>query len=267
MRFAPRMKWRATAAGGLDKMFRAVIAVILGVLLIFCLQQDALAQTKKVRDAVDIIVMFCVAGGAKFEVSSTGSGNGGLDLKKEGGANIQMSKSEARGLVDGIQNKMDKLTAEQASEARRCMQPYIARIVNLVLESDSVAPPAPLQQPAPIPQQASLPSRSNWNHNTSLMSITADGGRLEIYYDRPRKGMMDEGVRKGTLLFTGSLATSKVTGTAYVFDRNCNAGIPYRVAGDVMSDTRKIILSGQAPSQLDGCRPVAYRPDTLVFER
>jgi hypothetical protein len=238
----------AIAARGIRGMLRGVV---LGVLLAFSQNQAALAQTKNVREAIDVIVMFCVAGGKTYEFSGTVKGDG-LDLKKQGGT---ISQSERQGLVDGINDKMNNLTAAQASEARKCMQPYISDILKMM--SGTSTPPS-----------NSLPSKSSWNHNASLMSIVTEGDRIRIYYVQPRQAMINEGVRSGTLLFEGHLAAANaVVGTAHVFDRGCSSGIPYPVSGNIVSDARKIILTGQAPNQLDRCRPVAFRPDTLVFDR
>jgi hypothetical protein len=119
--------------------------VALGLLLVLGQTEAAIAQTKNVQDAVDVIVMFCVAGGEKFEVSGTGKGDGGLELKKEGkpsSADITISKSEARGLVDGLRREMSNVTANQASEARKCMQPYIERILDTLLGKASGTSPS-----------------------------------------------------------------------------------------------------------------------------
>lgn len=108
----------------------------------FC--QGALAQSSNVQEAINVIVMFCVAGGEKVELSGVQGGGGGLELKKAGGqtgSDITISKSEARGLVDGIRREMNNVTASQASEARKCMQPYIERIVDMLLGAPS--PKAP----------------------------------------------------------------------------------------------------------------------------
>jgi hypothetical protein len=231
-------------------------ACILGLLLIFGQNQGALAQAN-VQDAIKVIVMFCVAGGEKFEVSRTGSGSGGLELKKEGGASgagiTLSSNSEAMGLVDGINSAMSNVTASQASEARKCMQPYIDRIVDIYLTKIPSGSPY-------------LPSKSNWDHNDSIMSIKSIGNRITIYYDQPRQGMMDEGVRRGTLLFDGQRTGNRLSGTSYVFDRHCNP-IPYPDDG-VVSSEREIVLSGRrVPTQLADCQPVAYRVDPSIFYR
>lgn len=224
---------------------------VLGLLLTFSQTQGAVAQTKNVQDAINVIVMFCVAGGEKVEVSGAGSSDGGLELKKQGGTGgtgITFSKSEAKGLVDGIRNQMSKLAADQASEARKCMQPYIDRIVDLILPHGSL----------------SLSSESRWIHNDSVMRITAQGDKIKILYDRPRQGMIDEGVRPGTVLFDGVRNGNRLSGTSYVFDRHCSP-IPYSDDG-VMSSEREIVLSGRkVPTQLSDCRPVAYRIDPSIF--
>ena len=76
------------------------------------------AQTRNVQEVIDIIVMFCVAGGSKSEVSVN--------------ENINISRSDARGLVDGLRSAMSSTAAAQASEARKCMQPYIDRVLNML---------------------------------------------------------------------------------------------------------------------------------------
>jgi hypothetical protein len=113
-------------------------------------------------------------------------------------------------------------------------------------------------------------TESKWNHNGSTMSLSASGEEVKFYYFQPRAGIIAEGVKSGTLLFSGQISGDRVFGTAYLFDRRCAEGFPYRVSGDVMNGMRKIVMSGQAPTQFDfsSCRviPGNYRPDTLVFD-
>lgn len=241
-------------------MLSRLTMLLSGLLLTLGFNQAALAQTNpsNIQDAINVIVMFCVAGGEKFEISgTTGGGDSGLELKKEGsgtGSGITISsKSGAKSLVDGINNAMTRVAASQASEARKCMQPYIDRIVDLYLSS---SPSGSL----------ALPPRSAWDHNNSVMSIVSSGDRLMIYYDRPRQGMIDEGVRQGTLLFNGQRTGNRLKGTSYVFDRHCNP-IPYPDDG-VVSSEQEIVLSGRrVPTQLADCQPVAYRVDPSIFYR
>lgn len=106
---------------------------------------------------------------------------------------------------------------------------------------------------------------SLWNHNNSIMALFADGSARVFKYERPRQGMRDEGVTKGTVLFDGVKSGDAYEGTAYVFDRRCGA-IAYSVSGTVSSDSRRVTLTGQAPSGLDGnCQATRYRDDFLDF--
>lgn len=95
---------------------------------------------QNVKEAIDVIVLFCVAGGEEYQISGALNVEGGLALKKAGvtaGAEIQISKSDARGLVEGLRHEMSMITGEQATQARNCMQPYIDRIVNILLPPES----------------------------------------------------------------------------------------------------------------------------------
>lgn len=112
------------------------------ILAFFALPLTSHGQPQNIKDAIDVIVLFCVAGGERIEVSGDANLKGEIAIKKfgakaEGG--ITISKSEARGLVNGLNQELSKITAEQASEARKCMQPYIDKILNLIIGSQQEA--------------------------------------------------------------------------------------------------------------------------------
>jgi hypothetical protein len=60
-------------------------------------------------------------------------------VKKLGGgdsANIQISsRSQAKGLVEGLKQELNKVSADQLTQARECMKPYIDRVLNYILKS------------------------------------------------------------------------------------------------------------------------------------
>jgi hypothetical protein len=228
-----------------------------GLLFAINLGQSAFAQSKNVQDAINVIVLFCVAGGDKVEISTLTNSSDAVELKTAGGSNasIRINRSSARGLVEGIIGEMNSVSANQASEARKCMQPYIERIVDLVLGKQMSAPPT-------------LTQNAVWIHNTSIMSVTSNGDRFTIYYQKPRQGMVDEGVTPGTILFDGIRTGSKLSGTSYVFDRRCGH-IPYSDVGRILSDERTIFLNGRnVPTQLGfDCKPVAFRIDPSLIDR
>jgi hypothetical protein len=94
----------------------------------------------KVQDAIDAIVLLCVAGGTKVEITASGDVEGGIALKRfgiSGGGDIKFSRTEVRGLVKGLQGAMSKIAGQQASEARDCMKPYIDKILNKILGESS----------------------------------------------------------------------------------------------------------------------------------
>jgi hypothetical protein len=159
--------------GGGGSMLRSIV---FGLLIVLIGDRGAGAQTKNVKDAIDVIVLFCVAGGDKFEISGAGKAEGGLAFKKFGAtgeADINISKSEARGLVDGLRQEMSKLTAEQASEARKCMQPYIDRILNLIVGSSPI-------EPKPILKNVCPSITGNWYSSTygAIIPIRQDGCKI-----------------------------------------------------------------------------------------
>ena len=107
---------------------------------------------------------------------------------------------------------------------------------------------------------------SYWRHNNSIVGLYADGEFRQFRYEQPRQGMLDEGVRKGTILFKGKKAGDAYRGTAYVFSQRCSA-TPYSVSGTLSADSQQIVLTGQAPANLNArCQPTTFRHETLQFD-
>jgi len=106
---------------------------------------------------------------------------------------------------------------------------------------------------------------TNWNHNGSVVSLIAEGRSRKFFYQSPRAGMWEAGVRPNTLLFEGEVLGNSYRGTAYVFNHKCGA-TPYEVAGPILEGGRRVVMKGHAPRVGGGCKITGYRPDTLVFE-
>ena len=51
--------------------------------------------------------------------------------------------------------------------------------------------------------QTASPELTIWDHNGSVMYLVANGPSREFHYQRPRAGMLEVGVRPGSLLFMG----------------------------------------------------------------
>jgi hypothetical protein len=107
--------------------------------------------------------------------------------------------------------------------------------------------------------QASL-----WELNGSSVSLAASGSGRKFYYENPRPGLVDVGVRPGTLLFEGRRNGNQYAGRAYVFSKYCGA-IGYDVTGSVAADDRSVTLYGSAPLVDQSCRIAQYRDSVLVF--
>jgi hypothetical protein len=105
---------------------------------------------------------------------------------------------------------------------------------------------------------------STWEHNGSTVQLFANGAKRQFYYQNPRPGMQQEGVRPGTLLFDGQRRGSQYSGTAYMFSRACGA-VGYAVSGAVSADDRQVTLYGNAPRLDAYCRVSGSAPDVLIF--
>lgn len=127
-------------------------------------------------------------------------------------------------------------------------------------EAAAVLPPSP-QPGGPV-----AGGRSYWDHNGSLVYLIAEGNRRRFYYERPRAGMQEVGVQRGTLLFDGKAQVNGYSGTAYIFTTACGR-LPYAVRGVVSNDQRRVVMRGSAPMQVDtACRVLQYKDDELIFE-
>jgi hypothetical protein len=122
------------------------------------------------------------------------------------------------------------------------------------------------QAALPPPTQLSNSGLSQWEHNGSVVYLTADGAKRRFYYDAPRAGLDAIGVKRGTLLFEGRKDGDRYSGTAYLFSQKCGLQA-YAVSGPVASDQSQITitLSGQAPRLDATCKQVGLRNDNLVF--
>lgn len=105
--------------------------------------------------------------------------------------------------------------------------------------------------------QAETEEFTAW-HNGSKMRVTVDGSYFEISYQRPKSSLRRNGVRRGTILFSGELRGRKVEGEAKVFRDGCSPA-NYWVTGRYRNRPRSFVLRGDAPvRERDGCEVVDY---------
>lgn len=117
-----------------------------------------------------------------------------------------------------------------------------------------------------VPSSATL-ADSCWDHNGSLMRLEASGNSRTFVYEVPRAGLIEVGVRPGTVLFEGRKSGSSYEGTARVFLAVCGGQAHlYRVAGPVGADQLTVVMSGTREAYEAGCRPTGrFVTDALRF--
>src|ERR1700745_12270 len=114
--------------------------------------------------------------------------------------------------------------------------------------------------------QTAPPESTIWDHNGSVMYLVANGSSREIFYQKPRPGMLDAGARPGSLLFRGEINNGQYVGTAYIFNLHCGP-IPFEVKGPILDDDERIVLTGQAPRVGQTCRANESYTSNLEFRR
>jgi hypothetical protein len=121
---------------------------------------------------------------------------------------------------------------------------------------------------APAFAQPNAPSRSPapplWDHNGSVMYLVAQGESREFHYKEPRQGMLEAGVRPGSVLFRGKAANGEYFGTAFIFDRRCGQ-FSYPVRGPILDNDERVVLTGQAPRIGAKCRVQGSFIEVLEF--
>src|ERR1700730_13013781 len=88
----------------------------------------------------DTMVRVCLGSG-HTETKSGGGTSGAdlslrsLDIKGELKAEFKVNKSSAEGLVNGIDNALSQIAADQADKVRTCLQPVRERLLDVMLPS------------------------------------------------------------------------------------------------------------------------------------
>jgi hypothetical protein len=112
---------------------------------------------------------------------------------------------------------------------------------------------------------ATTAERTFWDHNGSVMYLVANGSSRELYYQKPRAGMLEVGVRSDSLLFRGEIKDEQFSGTAYIFNAQCGQ-VPFEVKGSILDNGARIVLTGQAPRVGRNCLASGHYISTLEFK-
>jgi hypothetical protein len=97
------------------------------------------------------------------------------------------------------------------------------------------------------------------------MYLVGNGSAREIYYQKPRPGMLEAGAHPDSLLFKGEINDGQISGIAYIFNAQCGQ-VPFHVKGPVLDNGDKIALTGQAPRVGRNCQTNGEYTSTLEFK-
>ncbi|MER9029628.1 caspase family protein [Mesorhizobium sp. M0674] len=103
-----------------------------------------------------------------------------------------------------------------------------------------------------------------WNHNGSVIALSASGENRVFYYERPKPLLARAGARTGTLLFKGRRTGNIYAGRAYHFSRYCGP-ISYPVTGEVSANQMQVVLTGRTPVRSPDCKQTGWQDERLVF--
>ena len=100
--------------------------------------QDAV-ETEKIAD---LMVRLCVGGGHTEATSGTAAGGAdlslrSLDVRGNLKGEFKVNKSSAEGLVNGIENALSQVAADQADKVRAYLRPVRERLLDVILPPKS----------------------------------------------------------------------------------------------------------------------------------
>jgi hypothetical protein len=98
----------------------------------------AAEDAAEVNVIADTMVRLCVGGGRTEATSGGGAGGAdlslrSLDVKGNIKGEFKVTKSSAEGLVNGIDNALSQVAADQADKVRACLQPVRKRLLDVML--------------------------------------------------------------------------------------------------------------------------------------
>jgi len=166
------------------------------------------------------------------------------------------------------------ITVSAVQSARALDMSVIPNELARYVEAQTDTPAAPTPTEAPVGPSEDVKKtepatqqfkKSFWAHNRSIMYMLEDGTRGHIYYDDPRPGLKEVGVEQGTLLFDGAVNGTTLSGTAYVFAKDCHP-LAFSAKGKLTREGKLITLKGKAPRIGTKCSIAGSEQETLNFD-
>ena|SRR5579871_3217385 len=102
-----------------------------GALAMLAVLQVSHADDKKISQATQFLKDACVTSGSSLDLKVTA--NGELQVRRLLGTGVQGSVTLTKKELQGFADSASALSAQQATEMRNCMKPYIDKILNVIL--------------------------------------------------------------------------------------------------------------------------------------
>lgn len=188
----------------------------LGAFALAALWSSALqAQvTPELQQKIDMMVRLCVAGGQQFTVTGGGSGGAEIslrafDVKGNLKGDFHVDKSQAEGLVNGIDESIGQIAANEVDKVRECLKPVRERVINILFPPQATpsAPPVPAvtslaQQLAAAPNQRPIA----WNLDSQFLVASGGGPDARI------NSVLLQGTSAASVSIKEAYAVSGLTG-------------------------------------------------------
>ena len=189
----------------------------LGFCVLFVAGAGAQQTSPDIQNTVDIMVRLCVAGGHIQALVGGGAGGADVSLRRldvtghlEG--QITVNRSNAEGLVNGIDNALSQVAAAEADKVRDCLGPVRQRVLDILLpapKAEASSPPPPQQLQSPQPKQTAAASNLGpvtWDLNSQLLVVTGGGPTAMI------NSVLLQGTSTASVLMKEAYAVSGLTG-------------------------------------------------------
>ena len=146
--------------------------------------QQTPAGVQNIENTVNIMVRLCVGGGRVEELIGGGTGGAdislrSLDVKGHVTGEVTVSKSNAEGLVQGIDNALSQIAADEADKVRVCLQPFRERLLDILLPAPTAAAPAAERRLSPETTAKMFAVARQLCSNIKRVPVTAANGNQE----------------------------------------------------------------------------------------
>jgi hypothetical protein len=143
------LQYDTVVTGRNPYMPRLTALLTIAVLLVSTNTHAASSSNEQVELALRALTLMCLGGGQKVVV--TRKGNSEVLVTQAGGQGSEstLDSTTIAGFINGIDNTISGLAADQADKARACMKPYIQLIIRAIIPSTEKITSSETKEPKP----------------------------------------------------------------------------------------------------------------------